>query len=92
MPSPSDPAPVARRTLLLSCAACLVAGYLVACVPGFDPVNPFAPKPDRPVARLLARLAKLGLWVTVFAEPPPRSVEHVYSARHDSMVCHAEGW
>ena len=88
MPSPSD-----RNKLLLSCAACLVAGYLVASVPGFDPVNPFVPKrPDRPVARLLARVAKLGLWLTVFAEPPPRSAEHVYSARHDSMVCHAEGW
>lgn len=84
-----------RRTLVLSCLACLVAGYLVATVPGFDPVNPFVPKrPDRPVARLLARLAKLGLWVTVFAEPAPQPVEQQYAARHcdGSMVCHSEGW
>jgi hypothetical protein len=91
--SPSQSAaPLSRRVLVASCAACLVVGYLVASVPGFDPVNPFHPKHDRPVARFLARVAKFGLWLTVFAEPPPRSVEHVYSARHDSMVCHAEGW
>ncbi|MBM4022161.1 MAG: hypothetical protein FJ284_07960 [Planctomycetes bacterium] len=80
-----------RRTLVLSCLACLVAGYLVASVPGFDPINPFVPKrPDRPVARFLARLAKMGLWLAVFAEPQPMQ----YAARHGdgSMICHAEGW
>lgn len=81
-----------RRTLVLSCLVCLVAGYLVASVPGFDPVNPFVPKHDRPVARFLARVAKLGLWLTVFAEPQPRTIEQVYASKHGSMVCHAEGW
>lgn len=83
-----------RRTLVLSCLACLVAGYLIACVPGFDPVNPFVPKNDRPVVRFLARLAKVGLWMTVFMEPQPQPVEQQYAARHceGSMVCHAEGW
>jgi hypothetical protein len=83
-----------RRTLVLSCLACLVAGYLIATVPGFDPVNPFVPKHDRPVARFLARVAKLGLWLTVFAEPPPQPVEQAYAAKHcdGSMICHAEGW
>lgn len=80
-----------RFTLVLSCLACLVVGYLVASVPGFDPVNPFHPQRDRPVARFLAKIAKLGLWVAVFAEPMPQPT---YAAHHgdDSMICHAEGW
>lgn len=83
-----------RRTLVLSCLACLVAGYLVASVPGFDPINPFVPKHDRPVLRFLSKVAKLGLWVAVFAEPAPQPVEEQYAARHcdGSMICHAEGW
>lgn len=84
-----------RRTLVLSCVACLVAGYLVASVPGFDPINPFAPKNDRPVLRFLSKVAKLGLWVAVFAEPSPLPVEQQYSApEYDdrTMICHAEGW
>ena len=48
---------------------------------------------QRPVIKFLARLAKLGLWVTVFAEPQP---QQQYAARHGdnnkSMVCHSEGW
>jgi hypothetical protein len=84
-----------RRAVILSCLACLVAGYIAASVPGFDPVNPFVPKrPDRPVARFLAKLAKIGLWVTVFASPAPQSLEQSYSARlgDDGVLCHAEGW
>lgn len=85
---------MSRQTFFLSCLACLVAGYLVACVPGFDPVNPFRPHQDRPVVRFLQRLAKLGLWVAVFAEPQPQPVEQAYAAQHcdGSMICHAEGW
>lgn len=84
-----------RSTLLAICLACLLCGYLAASIPGFRPVNPFHPQPDRPVKRLLARLAKLGLWLTVFAEPAPQPVERQYSARHPvhgSLVCHSEGW
>lgn len=84
-----------RHTLVIACVACLVAGYLVACVPGFDPINPFKPKvPDRPVARLLSRIARLGLWVMVFADPPPKPQYRTVMGRADegSMVCHAEGW
>lgn len=85
---------MSKRALLLSFAACLVTGYLVACAPGFDPVNPFAPKkPDRPIARLLARMAKLGLWVMVFAEPAhnPNQIRAAYHHDHTS-IRHAEGW
>lgn len=86
---------MSKRAIVLSCLACLVAGYLAASVPGFDPVNPFNPRPQRPFLQLVSRLAKLGLWVTVFAEPPPRPVEQQYAAAHcddRTMVCHAEGW
>ena len=85
-----------RSTLVLSCLACLVVGYLVASVPGFDPVNPFSPHKDRPVARFLAKIAKLGLWVAVFAERQPVPVEQQYAAAHHGLppgsICHAEGW
>lgn len=85
---------MSRKTLIVTCLACLVAGYLVSTVPGFDPVNPFVPKHDRPIVTLLRRLAKVGLWVTVFAEPQPAAVEQQYAARHceTAMICHAEGW
>jgi hypothetical protein len=84
-----------KRKVVAACLACLVAGYLAASVPGFTPVNPFAPRPQRPILAFLQRIAKIGLWVTVFAEPPPRPVEQQYSATHcddRTMVCHAEGW
>lgn len=86
---------MSKRAIVLSCLACLVAGYLAASVPGFDPVNPFNPRPQRPFLNLISRLAKIGLWVTVFAEPPPRPVEQQYAAAHcddRTMICHAEGW
>jgi hypothetical protein len=86
---------MSKRAVVLLCIACLVAGYLAASAPGFDPVNPFSPQPQRPIARLLSRVARLGLWLTVFAEPSPRPVEQQYAAAghcDGSMVCHAEGW
>ena len=81
---------VSRNTFVASCLACLVAGYLVACVPGFDPINPFRPKHDRPVVRFFQRLAKIGLWVAVFADPPPQPYQRMY--RENGNICHAEGW
>lgn len=83
-----------KKKVIALCAACLVAGYLVSVVPGFSPVNPFAPQSDRPVLALLRRLAKVGLWVAVFAEPQPKT-PYKYDARrygHDQNICHAEGW
>lgn len=87
---------ISRNILVVACVVSLVLGYLAACVPGFDPINPFVPhKPDRPVARLLSRLARLGLWVMVFAEPPPNSQYRATppaSGEEGTFVCHAEGW
>lgn len=83
---------MSKRSLVFVALACLVVGYLVSTVGGFDPINPFSPKPQRPVIKFLARLAKLGLWVAVFAEPEPKAQ---YAIRHTdgrSMICHSEGW
>jgi len=87
---------MSKRSIVFVALACLTIGYLVSTVPGFNPVNPFAPKPQRPVIKFLARLAKLGLWVTVFAEPQPLPPEQQYATRHGdnsgSLICHSEGW
>ena len=83
---------VTKKTLLLTCAACIVAGYLIATVPGFTPINPFKPK-DRPIARLFSRLAKFGLWVAVFAENRPEpNMQYARACVNGDAVCHAEGW
>lgn len=86
-----------NRTILVVAAACLIVGYVASEI-RFDPTNPFVPaKPDRPVAKLLARVAKLGLWVAVFAQPQPQTPEQFYAdARRNcgenALVCHREGW
>ena len=83
---------MSKRSLVFIGLACLIVGYLVSTVGGFDPINPFNPRPQRPVIKFLARLAKLGLWVAVFAEPQPKQQ---YAIRHTdgrSMICHSEGW
>lgn len=77
--------------LLMPCVLCLVIGYVAASVQ--ESVVPSAP--TRPVAKILQRLARLGLWVAVFAEPAPQPVERQYTSLHggeSTMVCHAEGW
>jgi hypothetical protein len=90
--------PKQKTTLIACCAACLVAGYLVALAPGLDPLNPFVPRHNnRPILRLLAKVAKLGLWAIAFADhgPQSRSSGHVHyaSVAHDrDMVSHREGW
>jgi hypothetical protein len=86
---------MSKKTLIASCLACLMVGYLASTVAGFSPINPFKPRPDRPVVSLLRRLAKFGLWVAVFAEPQPAPFARRYSAKHSDSktnVCHAEGW
>jgi hypothetical protein len=81
---------VTRNVFAAACLACLFVGYLVASAPGFNPLNPFRPSRDRPVVRFLARIAKLGLWMTVLADPPPQSIRREY--RDGDGVCHMEGW
>lgn len=86
-----------NKTIVLVAVACLLVGYAASEI-RFDPSNPFSPaRPERPVARLLARVAKFGLWFSVFAQPQPMPPEQFYTdARRgcgeNALVCHREGW
>lgn len=84
-----------NKWLIVAGAAALVVALAIPL--GGSDFNPFAPKPDRPVLRLLARLAKMGLWVMFAAEQPPQPIEQQYAhaRRHypeGAQVCHQEGW
>ena len=77
----------------------VIAGILGVALGWFaatSPVSPVKPAPERPVLRFLARMAKLGLWVVAFADPPPADVHHVVHARVDEhgqkVLHHGEGW
>lgn len=88
---------MSKKLVIASCLACVVAGYLIGSVEGFNPLSPLAPQRDRPIVRLLSRVAKLGLWVMVFTEPAPQSPELQYASQRvhcpaGSIVCHQEGW
>lgn len=72
---------------VVACVVCLFVGYAAS---GGETFNPFVPaKPERPVLQFLARIAKVGLWLTLALEPNPtpecRSVPC-------GAVCHSEGW
>lgn len=58
--------------------------------------SPVKPEPSRPVLRLIQRLARLGLWVAMFAEQPPQEARYVVHARVDEnghkVLNHGEGW
>ena len=58
--------------------------------------SPVKPEPQRPVLRFLARLAKTGLWVMMFADPPPADQAYVVQSRVDSdghrVLNHGQGW
>jgi len=58
--------------------------------------SPVKPEPARPVLRFVQRLARLGLWVMMFAEPPPAEQAYVVHARVDEnghrVLNHGQGW
>ena len=59
--------------------------------------SPVKPEPQRPVLRLIQRLARLGLWAMMFAEQPPaEQPQYVVHARVDEgghrVLNHGEGW
>ena len=75
----------------------LVAVAVTWCAATSD-YSPIKPKPDRPVLRLLARVAKLGLWVMWAAEPQPQSTENLvyhaqaYDKEGNRVLDHGKGW
>lgn len=81
-----------RTHLAYLCLACMAAGWWLASSES-SPVNP---EPKRPVARLIARLAKTFLWVAVFAEPTPEQHAQLVHARiggdGQPMIDHGRGW
>lgn len=80
------------------------AGLIVAVAVGWwathSQNSPFVPKPkERPVLRLLARVAKLGLWMALAAEKnptPEENQERQALAKFDEnghrVLNHEEGW
>jgi hypothetical protein len=60
--------------------------------------SPVKPRPDRPVLRLIQRLARMGLWVAMFAEPAPQSTEglvyhaQAYDEKGQRILDHGKGW
>lgn len=58
--------------------------------------SPVKPEPQRPVLRFVQRLARLGLWAMMFAEPPPAEQAYVVHARVDAdgnrVLNHGQGW
>jgi hypothetical protein len=58
--------------------------------------SPVKPEPQRPVLRFVQRLARLGLWAMMFAEPAPPEQAYVVHARVDAdghrILNHGEGW
>jgi hypothetical protein len=58
--------------------------------------SPLKPHQDRPVLRLIQRIARVGLWVMWCAEPPPAEQAYVVHARVDAdgnrVLNHGQGW
>ena len=77
--------------------AVLVAVAVTWCAATSD-YSPIKPKPDRPVLRFLARVAKLGLWVMWAAEPQPQPTENLvyhaqaYDKEGNRVLDHGKGW
>jgi len=77
--------------------AVLVAVAVTWCAATSD-YSPIKPQPERPVLRLLQRLARIGLWVMWAAEPQPQPTENlVYHAQAfdkdgNRVLDHGKGW
>lgn len=77
--------------------AVLVAVAVTWCAATSD-YSPIKPRPERPVLRLLARIARAGLWVMWFAETQPGAEANlVYHAQQydrdgNRVLDHGKGW
>lgn len=77
--------------------AVLVAMAVTWCAATSD-YSPVKPKPDRPVLRLIQRLARVGLWVMWCADPAPMPQENLvyhaqqYDEHGQRVLDHGKGW
>jgi len=80
------------KNVLVIVAAIIIGGLAFQTLPA-----PRA-KPERPVLKFLARVAKLGLWVLVAQSPPSPRVfaahGHVHQVNDNGerILNHQEGW
>lgn len=81
-----------KRILVISAILGIALGWFAAT----SNLSPIKPAPERPVLRLLSRLARLGLWAAMFADPPPAPTHRLAHARVDNdghrVLNHGEGW
>lgn len=86
---------MSKRELQTAVVVGLVAVMLTwwAATSDYSPVKP---EPQRPVLRLIQRIARLGLWAMMFAEQPPSEQHYVVHARVDEhghrILNHGQGW
>lgn len=79
-----------RLQFIVVCLVCIAAGWWMASP------RPISPEPQRPVVRLISRLAKTFLWIAVFAEPAPEPDVQLVHARIGAdgqpLLDHGRGW
>lgn len=86
---------MSKREIQTSVVVGIVAVMLTwwAATSDYSPVKP---EPQRPVLRFVQRLARLGLWAMMFAEPAPPEQAYVVHARVDAdghrVINHGQGW
>lgn len=67
-----------KKLVMVAVAAFAFAWFVSHTDNGIIP-NPFVPqRPDRPVLKFIAKVAKTFLWVAVFAEPKPQHGHHAH--------------
>jgi hypothetical protein len=76
--------------------AVMVAVAVTWCAATSD-YSPLKPRPERPVLRFIAKLARVGLWVMWCAEPPPPAPNMVYHSQSydregNRVLDHGKGW
>lgn len=86
-----------RQRDIRICVIAAILGIALGWFAATSPASPIKPAPERPVLRFLAKLAKTGLWVMMFAEQPPQESKHyIVHARVDEdgnkVLNHGQGW
>jgi hypothetical protein len=79
------------KNVLVIVAAVVIGGLALQTLPAPNP------KPERPVLKFLAKVAKLGLWVLMAHSPSMPKVyatEHVHQVNDNGerILNHNEGW